>query len=35
MKAKAFSLIEVMVSIFIISVVIMTCVLKYDFKTDV
>ena len=35
MKAKAFSLIEVMVSLFIISVVIMTCVLKYDFKTDV
>ncbi|MBS5942705.1 prepilin-type N-terminal cleavage/methylation domain-containing protein [Finegoldia magna] len=35
MKAKAFSLIEVMVSLFIISVVIMTCVFKYDFKTDV
>lgn len=35
MKAKAFSLIEVMVSLFIISVLIMTCVLKYDFKTDV
>ena len=35
MKDKAFSLIEVMVSLFIISVVIMTCVLKYDFKTDV
>lgn len=35
MKAKAFSLIEVMVSLFIISIVIMTCVLKYDFKTDV
>lgn len=35
MKAKAFSLIEVMVSLFIISVVIMTCVLKYDFKSDV
>lgn len=35
MKAKAFSLIEVMVSLFIISVVIMICVLKYDFKTDV
>ena len=35
MKAKAFSLIEVMVSLFIISVVIMTCVLKYDFKTNV
>lgn len=35
MKAKAFSLIEVMVSLFIISVVIMICVFKYDFKTDV
>ena len=35
MRGKAFSLIEVMVSLFIISVVIMTCVLKYDFKTDV
>ena len=35
MKAKAFSLIEVMVSLFIISVVIMTCVLKYDFKSDI
>lgn len=35
MKAKGFSLIEVMVSLFIISVVIMTCVFKYDFKTDV
>lgn len=34
-RGKAFSLIEVMVSLFIISVVIMTCVLKYDFKTDV
>lgn len=35
MRGKAFSLIEVMVSLFIISIVIMTCVLKYDFKTDV
>lgn len=35
MRGKAFSLIEVMVSLFIISVVIMTCVLKYDFKIDV
>ena len=35
MRGKAFSLIEVMVSLFIISVVIMTCVIKYDFKTDV
>ena len=35
LRRKAFSLIEVMVSLFIISVVIMTCVLKYDFKTDV
>lgn len=35
MRGKAFSLIEVMVSLFIISVVVMTCVLKYDFKTDV
>ena len=35
MKAKAFSLIEVMVSLFIIFVVIMICVFKYDFKTDV
>lgn len=34
-RKKAFSLIEVMVSLFIISVVVMTCVLKYDFKTDV
>lgn len=34
-RKKAFSLIEVMVSLFIISVVIMTCVLKYDFKTNV
>lgn len=34
-RGKAFSLIEVMVSLFIISIVIMTCVLKYDFKTDV
>lgn len=35
LRRKAFSLIEVMVSLFIISVVIMTCVLKYDFKTDI
>ena len=35
MRGKAFSLIEVMVSLFIISIVIMTCVLKYDLKTDV
>lgn len=34
-RKKAFSLIEVMVSLFIISVVVMTCVLKYDFKTNV
>ena len=34
-RKKAFSLIEVMVSLFIISVVIMTCVLKYDLKSDV
>lgn len=34
-RKKAFSLIEVMVSLFIISVVVMTCVLKYDFKSDV
>ena len=34
-RKKAFSLIEVMVSMFIISVVVMTCVLKYDFKTNV
>lgn len=35
LRRKAFSLIEVMVSLFIISVVIMTCVLKYDFKSDI
>lgn len=34
-RKKAFSLIEVMVSLFIISVVVMTCVLKYDLKSDV
>ena len=34
-RKKAFSLIEVMVSLFIISVVVMTCVLKFDFKSDV
>ena len=34
-RKKAFSLIEVMVSLFIISVVVMTCVLKYDVKSDV
>lgn len=34
-RKKAFSLIELMVSLFIISVVVMTCVLKYDFKTNV
>ena len=34
-RKKAFSLIEVIVSMFIISVVVMTCVLKYDFKTNV
>lgn len=34
-RKKAFSLIEVLVSLFIISVVVMTCVLKYDFKSDV
>lgn len=34
-RKKAFSLIEVMVSLFIISVVVMTCVLKYDLKSDI
>lgn len=34
-RKKAFSLIEVMVSLFIISVVVMICVLKYDLKSDV
>ena len=34
-RKKAFSLIEILVSLFIISVVVMTCVLKFDFKSDV
>lgn len=34
-KRNAFTLLEVLAGLFIISVVIMVCVIKYDFKSDI
>lgn len=34
MKSKAFSLIEILVSLFIISIIIIICIAKYDFTSN-